>query len=116
MVTYDSHFVVASLAAERRQSLAKAEGRGFGYKQAMSRRATKESFAATAAYGSLGIEPTAFRDCCRNAEVRNFPLLSEEGWTRHQQNIAKPPLWSGRGGDPIPQNFVEVEHHPVCAS
>jgi hypothetical protein len=25
-------------------------------------------------------------------------------------------FWSGRGGDQIPQNFVEVEHHPVCAS
>src|SRR5215831_13655202 len=49
-------------------------------------------------------------------EGRNFPLLFEEGWTRPQQNIAQPPLWSGRGGDPIPPNFVEVEHHPVCAS
>jgi hypothetical protein len=36
MVTYDSHWVVASLGAERRQSLAKADGRGFGYKQAMT--------------------------------------------------------------------------------
>ena len=46
--------------------------------------------------------------CCRNAAVRNFPLLSEQGWTRPQQNIAKPPLWSGRGGDPIPPNLLIV--------
>jgi hypothetical protein len=52
----------------------------------------------------------------KHSDPRIFPLLSEEGRTRPQQNIAKPPLWSGRGGDQIPQNFVEVEHHPVCAS
>src|SRR5215475_13998704 len=61
MVTYESHWGFRFLAAERRQSLATAEGRGFGYKQAMSRRAAKESFAATAAYGPLGIELTALR-------------------------------------------------------
>ena len=33
------------------------------------------------------------------------PPLSEEGWTRPQQNIAKPPLWSGPGGDQIPPEF-----------
>jgi hypothetical protein len=48
--------------------------------------------------------------------VRNFPLLSEEGWTRHPQNIAKPPFWSGRGGAQSPQNFVEVEHHLLLAA
>src|SRR5215813_7190137 len=42
-----------------------------------------------------------------------FPLLSEEGWTRPSQNIAKPPLWSGRGGDAIPQTFVEVGTPPT---
>jgi len=44
--------------------------------------------------------------CCPNAEVRNFPLLSEEGWPRHQLNIAKPLLWSGRGSDQIPTDLV----------
>src|SRR3989441_9732013 len=29
---------------------------------------------------------------------RDTPLLPEEGWTRHQEDIAKPPLRSGRGG------------------
>src|SRR5262249_19196487 len=53
---------------------------------------------------------TADRGCCRNAEFRNFPLLFEEGWTRPQQDIAKPPFWSGRSGDQIPQKFIEVEH------
>src|SRR5262249_25015510 len=47
-----------------------------------------------------------------NAEVGNFPLLSEEGWTRPQQNIAKPPLWSGRGGDQIPQNLLRLNTTP----
>src|SRR5262249_40895634 len=56
------------------------------------------------------------RGCCSNGGVANFPLLSEEGWTRPQQNIAKPPLWSGRGGDQIPQNFVDVEHHLLVAA
>ena len=40
-----------------------------------------------------------------NADFGNFPLLPEEGWTRHQQIIAKHPLWSGRGGDQIPTEF-----------
>src|SRR5262249_41247885 len=31
--------------------------------------------------------------------ARNFPLLSEDWWPRHQKDIAKPPFWSGRGGD-----------------
>jgi hypothetical protein len=43
---------------------------------------------------------------------REFPLLSEEGWTRPQQNIAKPPLWSGRGGDQIPQNLLRLNTTP----
>src|SRR5262249_33085209 len=30
--------------------------------------------------------------CCPNAEVCNFPLLSEGGKPRPQENIAKPPL------------------------
>ena len=59
---------------------------------------------------------TAVRGCCPNGGVASFPLLCEEGWTRPQQNIAKPPLWSGRGGDQIPQNFVEVEHHLLLAA
>src|SRR5688500_2453600 len=29
---------------------------------------------------------------------RQLPSSAEEGWTRHQEIIAKPPLWSGRGG------------------
>jgi len=45
---------------EGRKILATAEGRGPGYKRAMSRSAAKESFAATAAYGSPGTETTAF--------------------------------------------------------
>jgi hypothetical protein len=79
MVTYDSHWVVASLAAERRQSLAKAEGRGFGYKQAMRRRATKESFAATAAYGSLGIAPRPFGAVAETQRSAIFPSSPRRG-------------------------------------
>src|SRR2546425_1069730 len=30
--------------------------------------------------------------------MADTPLLPEEGWTRHQEDIAKPPLRSGRGG------------------
>src|SRR5215471_12124762 len=29
------------------------------------------------------------KGCCPNRWWANFPLLSEEGWPRHQQNIAK---------------------------
>src|SRR5262249_33092722 len=47
---------------------------------------------------------TAFRGCCRNAEVRNFPLLFEEGWTRLQQNIAKRPY----GADGVVIQFHRI--------
>jgi hypothetical protein len=43
-----------------------------------------------------------------NSEFGNFPLLPEEGWTRHQEIIAKHPLWSGRGGDPIPPSVFNT--------
>src|SRR5690242_13786982 len=46
----------------------------------------------------------------------SFPLLFEEGWTRPQQNIAKPPLWSGRVVSKFQQNLMVFSHHPVCAS
>ena len=52
--------IVESLAAERRKSVATAEGRGLRYKKAISRRAAKESFAATAAHGRSLTLTTAF--------------------------------------------------------
>jgi hypothetical protein len=39
-------------------------------------------------------------------QINLSPLLSEEGWPRPQQDIAKPPFWSGRGGDQIPQRIL----------
>src|ERR1041385_6861477 len=30
--------------------------------------------------------------------VTRIPLLAEEGWPRQKRNVAKPPCWSGRGG------------------
>src|SRR5436190_23282017 len=30
--------------------------------------------------------------------IHNIPLLAEEGWLRHQQNVAKPPKRRRRGG------------------
>jgi hypothetical protein len=38
----------------------------------------------------------------------------EEGWTRHQENDAKPPCWRGRGGRPQVR-FGESDH-PVCGT
>src|SRR5262249_51654571 len=50
------------------------------------------------------------------AESGNFPLLSEEGWPRHQQLSRSILIWSGRGGDPNPLEYLFVsDHHPVCA-
>src|SRR5262249_37669064 len=37
-----------------------------------------------------------FRGCCPTAEVRNFPLLSEEGWTRPQK-ISRSLLYGADG-------------------
>src|SRR5206468_855592 len=31
---------------------------------------------------------------------QDTPLLTEEGWTRHQEDVAKPPLRSGRRAEP----------------
>jgi hypothetical protein len=47
-------------AAERRKSLAMANGRGYESQTAMSRSAAKESFAATAAHAAGVFESTAF--------------------------------------------------------
>jgi len=40
---------------------------------------------------------TRTRNQTRRLRRRKSPPL-EEGWTRHQENAAEPPLWSGRGG------------------
>jgi hypothetical protein len=40
-----------------------------------------------------------------------FPLLSEEGWLRHQE---KSPFRSAADGV-VKKKMVEVDHHPVCA-
>src|SRR5262249_12401728 len=55
---------------------------------------------------------TGFRGYCPNTEVRNFPLLSEEGWTRPRQNFAKPPLWSGRCGDQFHRLLWSLNRNP----
>ena len=52
-----------------------------------------------------------------------IPLLAKEGWTRHQKNIAKPPLKGADGvvafakmfREGIPKRFV-VSDHPVCGA
>jgi len=36
----------------------------------------------------------------------------EEGWTRHQEDAAKPPYWRGRGGHL--RKLFSVIDHPVC--
>ncbi|PYS30953.1 MAG: hypothetical protein DMG11_03150 [Acidobacteria bacterium] len=33
----------------------------------------------------------------RDGQVRGIPLLGEEGWLRHQENAAKPPLKAQTG-------------------
>jgi len=37
---------------------------------------------------------------------------AEEGWTRHQENVAKPPYWSGRGGVGQEMNLIEMDQPP----
>src|SRR5205085_7726844 len=52
----------------------------------------------------------------------DIPLLTEEGWTRHQENVAKPPLVE-RTGWSLTGNVSEcafelclVSDHPVCSA
>src|SRR5690242_13618524 len=54
--------------------------------------------------------------CCFERSLSIFPSSPRRGGRDLKKISRRLPLWSGRGGDPIPQNFVEVEHHPVCAS
>jgi hypothetical protein len=42
------------------------------------------------------------------------PLLGQEGWTRHQENTAKPPL-KGADGVVSPGKCLTTDH-PVCAA
>src|SRR6267143_4552387 len=45
------------------------------------------------------------------ARVRIIPLLAEEGWTRHEENVPLP-IWRGRGGQFgeifRPKDFAEL--------
>src|SRR5882762_4993951 len=34
---------------------------------------------------------------CEKFGIRRIPLLAEEGWTRHEENVPVP-IWRGRGG------------------
>src|SRR5438874_210143 len=53
---------------------------------------------------------------------QDTPLLTEEGWPRHQEDVAKPPFRSGRGGgaQAIFQKRVSetsrLSDHPVSAA
>src|SRR2546426_5677569 len=44
--------------------------------------------------------PGAGRHCLKLCLGQDTPLLPEEGWPRHQEDIAKPPLRSGRRAEP----------------
>jgi hypothetical protein len=44
---------------------------------------------------------------------RGVPLLGQEGWTRHKENAAKPPL-KGADGVVSPETFL-TNDHLVCA-
>jgi hypothetical protein len=56
---------------------------------------------------------------CRRQEIRNvvalygdwLPLLPEEGWLRHQENV---PVRKAADGV-VSNKMLEVSHHPVCA-
>src|SRR5262245_52852434 len=53
---------------------------------------------------------------------RAIPLLGKEGWTRHQENAAKPPLMERTGWSitshvaTIDSGTWLVSDHPVCAA
>src|SRR5262245_1069431 len=79
----------------------------------MSRRAAEESFAATAACGSLSIEPTAFRGCCPNGGVANFPSSPRRGGCAIKKTSRSILTSRRRGGVQPQQNSVEFDHHPV---
>jgi hypothetical protein len=53
-------------------------------------------------------------DCERIGGIGDIPLLAKEGWTRHQENNAKPPLMERRGGRS--QATLRRDDHPVCAA
>src|SRR5215475_4282609 len=54
--------------------------------------------------------------------VSVIPLLAKEGWTRHQENVAKPPLMARTGWSltshvaTIDSETWLVSDHPVCAA
>ena len=49
----------------------------------------------------------------KRRQEEGAPLLGKEGWTRHQENAAKPPL-KGADGVVSSETFVRSDH-PVCA-
>src|SRR5215468_5265207 len=53
------------------------------------------------------------RGCCSNGGVTNFPLLSEEGWLRDQEKVAKHPKLAQTGWCSTSTKFLELDHHPV---
>jgi hypothetical protein len=48
------------------------------------------------------------------AQETGVPLLGKEGWTRHKENVAKPPL-KGADGVVSPEKSSTTDH-PVCAN
>src|SRR6267378_7193482 len=41
--------------------------------------------------------PALAHRSCEKFGIRRIPLLAEEGWTRHRENVPVP-IWRGRGG------------------
>ena len=48
------------------------------------------------------------------SSTKAIPLLAKEGWTRRQENAAKPPL---KGADGVVAHLsrYRVSDHPICA-
>src|SRR5262252_5156697 len=44
--------------------------------------------------------------------AERFPALAKAGWPRHQEDVAKPPTWSGRGGSFHHRLIGELDEPP----
>jgi hypothetical protein len=55
----------------------------------------------------------------RDAQSKNVPIAppGQEGWTRHQENVAKLPIMERTGWWFWIEEFClsNLNHHPVCA-
>src|SRR2546422_4544865 len=52
----------------------------------------------------------------RRGGTEGVPLLGQEGWTRHQENAAKPPLQGAAGVVSSAKTSARRSDHPVCAA